>query len=168
LEPAPQWAVGNCNVPRLGIAEAMRAQTQEPLVLNGGTQSVVKVPLPRKRPSTSIRMASLAPAPGAEGDQSPNPFSKVGTAIRNVFAMLQPSNSKVASASSGGGILGDGRGASPLAGMNQTAVYDITARTVYMPDGTRLEAHSGLGDLMDDPSHVDLPNRGQHHLKFTS
>ena len=27
----------------------------------------------------------------------------------------------------------------------QTAVYDICAHTVYLPDGTRLEAHSGLG-----------------------
>jgi hypothetical protein len=33
----------------------------------------------------------------------------------------------------------------------QTAVYDISARTVYLPDGTRLEAHSGLGSKMDDP-----------------
>lgn len=32
-----------------------------------------------------------------------------------------------------------------------TAVYDITARTVYLPDGTRLEAHSGLGSNLDDP-----------------
>jgi hypothetical protein len=35
-----------------------------------------------------------------------------------------------------------------------TAVYDLTARTVYMPDGTRLEAHSGLGDRLDDPRYV--------------
>jgi hypothetical protein len=33
----------------------------------------------------------------------------------------------------------------------QTAVYDISARTVYLPDGTRLEAHSGLGSRLDDP-----------------
>jgi len=35
-----------------------------------------------------------------------------------------------------------------------TAVYDISARTVYMPDGTRLEAHSGLGSRLDDPRYV--------------
>ena len=34
----------------------------------------------------------------------------------------------------------------PGAGYDRfTAVYDISARTVYLPDGTRLEAHSGLG-----------------------
>ena len=33
----------------------------------------------------------------------------------------------------------------------QTAVYDIAAHTVYLPDGTKLEAHSGLGSSLDDP-----------------
>lgn len=41
-----------------------------------------------------------------------------------------------------------------------TAVYDISARTVYMPDGTRLEAHSGLGPKMDDPRHVHVRMHG--------
>ncbi len=41
-----------------------------------------------------------------------------------------------------------------------TAIYDISARTVYLPDGTRLEAHSGLGADLDDPRHVDLRMRG--------
>jgi hypothetical protein len=41
-----------------------------------------------------------------------------------------------------------------------TAVYVLTTHTVYMPDGTRLEAHSGLGDRLDDPRHVDERDRG--------
>src|SRR5262249_10748308 len=36
----------------------------------------------------------------------------------------------------------------------RTAIYDITARVVYLPNGERLEAHSGLGQLMDDPRYV--------------
>lgn len=43
---------------------------------------------------------------------------------------------------------------------SRTAVYDIAARTVYMPDGTRLEAHSGLGKHRDDPQSVNKKNRG--------
>jgi len=35
-----------------------------------------------------------------------------------------------------------------------TAVYDISAHTVYLPDGTKLEAHSGLGSRIDDPRYV--------------
>jgi hypothetical protein len=38
----------------------------------------------------------------------------------------------------------------------QTAVYDISAKTVYLPDGTRLEAHSGLGSRLDDPRSASL------------
>jgi Protein of unknown function (DUF2778) len=41
-----------------------------------------------------------------------------------------------------------------------TAVYDLTAHTVYLPNGERLEAHSGLGSLKDDPAHVDEKDRG--------
>ncbi|HTO78272.1 MAG TPA: DUF2778 domain-containing protein [Methylocystis sp.] len=41
-----------------------------------------------------------------------------------------------------------------------TAVYDISARTVYLPDGTKLEAHSGLGDRLDNPSYVHERMRG--------
>ena len=41
-----------------------------------------------------------------------------------------------------------------------TAVYDISAHTVYMPDGTRLEAHSGYGSKLDDPRYVSERMRG--------
>lgn len=41
-----------------------------------------------------------------------------------------------------------------------TAVYDITAKTVYLPDGTRLEAHSGLGSNLDDPRSQRVRMRG--------
>lgn len=41
-----------------------------------------------------------------------------------------------------------------------TAVYDITAKMVYMPDGSKLEAHSGLGARMDDPRHVSVKMQG--------
>jgi hypothetical protein len=42
----------------------------------------------------------------------------------------------------------------------ETAVYDITAHTVYLPDGSKLEAHSGLGDNMDDPRSQKVRMRG--------
>jgi len=48
----------------------------------------------------------------------------------------------------------------PIAYDRSTAIYDISAHTVYLPDGTRLEAHSGLGDRIDDPRFVDERDRG--------
>ena len=41
-----------------------------------------------------------------------------------------------------------------------TAVYDISAHTVYLPDGTKLEAHSGLGSELDDPRSARIRMRG--------
>lgn len=51
------------------------------------------------------------------------------------------------------------RGGSSGAG-NGVAVYDISAKTVYLPDGQRLEAHSGLGAMVDQPRYVDQKDRG--------
>jgi hypothetical protein len=41
-----------------------------------------------------------------------------------------------------------------------TAIYDIEAGVVYMPDGEKLEAHSGLGAMMDDPHYISRKDRG--------
>ena len=55
------------------------------------------------------------------------------------------------------GSLPDTKAQNPMLGGSppydrHTAVYDISAHTVYLPDGTRLEAHSGLGSRLDDPA----------------
>lgn len=42
----------------------------------------------------------------------------------------------------------------------KTALYVISEQTVYMPNGERLEAHSGLGHRVDDPRYVNVKNRG--------
>jgi hypothetical protein len=64
-----------------------------------------------------------------------NPVSDLGQAFKNLFSPKPRRN---------GGV----------------AIYDISAQTVYMPDGTRLEAHSGLGAMVDDPRYVRVKNRG--------
>jgi len=43
---------------------------------------------------------------------------------------------------------------------SRTAIYDIAAHTVYLPNGEELEAHSGLGRRLDDPRYVSEKNRG--------
>jgi len=43
---------------------------------------------------------------------------------------------------------------------DRTAVYDISAKVVIMPNGERLEAHSGLGDKLDDPRFVHVRMKG--------
>ena len=41
-----------------------------------------------------------------------------------------------------------------------TAVYDVTGATIHMPDGTKLEAHSGLGPMKDKPQHANVRMHG--------
>lgn len=40
------------------------------------------------------------------------------------------------------------------------AVYDLSAGLVYMPSGERLEAHSGIGPMRDNPRFVHVKMRG--------
>ncbi|MFZ4530624.1 MAG: tlde1 domain-containing protein [Alsobacter sp.] len=53
-------------------------------------------------------------------------------------------------------------GPAPVARTNgpQTAIYDISSRSVLMPNGERLEAHSGLGERKDDPRYVHERMKG--------
>lgn len=43
---------------------------------------------------------------------------------------------------------------------SRVAIYDISAHTVILPDGTRLEAHSGIGHRQDNPHFTRAKNRG--------
>jgi len=53
-----------------------------------------------------------------------------------------------------------GRPALAPVARNGIAIYDISAGTVYMPNGERLEAHSGLGAMRDNPRYVSQKMRG--------
>lgn len=46
------------------------------------------------------------------------------------------------------------------AASGKTAVYDISARTVYLPNGERLEANSGFGEMMNDLRFVHVRMKG--------
>jgi hypothetical protein len=43
---------------------------------------------------------------------------------------------------------------------SKIAIYDIAAHTVYMPNGDTLEAHSGLGERLDNPRFVNVRMKG--------
>ncbi len=47
-----------------------------------------------------------------------------------------------------------------LAANPKTAIYDIEKHVVYLPDGNKLEAHSGYGKWLDDPDSVERKNLG--------
>ncbi len=83
--------------------------------------------------------------------------------LEKLFGQPQPSGPMLAYAAPEERTIGNEQrsAASPTPVYDRwTAVYDIAAHTVYMPDGTRLEAHSGLGSMLDDPRYVSQRMRG--------
>jgi hypothetical protein len=104
------------------------------------------VPMPRSRPVEAKLQARNDPPSPAPSD-SRTAFQKL--------ADLVPMRFTLASLTPGDGLFAEKPDLGALGYDNLTAVYDISARAVYLPNGARLEAHSGLGSLMDDPSHVN-------------
>ncbi|WP_080507298.1 DUF2778 domain-containing protein [Rhodopseudomonas palustris] len=115
------------------------------------TTSVVAVPLPRSRPVLADLMAAQRSA-AVSNDPQPGLLEK--------FSEMFSGRMTLASLDPDGGLGSDGPNLVALGYDNATAVYDISARRVYMPNGVKLEAHSGFGALMDDPGHVDKHNVG--------
>jgi hypothetical protein len=47
-----------------------------------------------------------------------------------------------------------------FSGKKGVAYYDISAGVVYMPNGEKLEAHSGIGKMRDNPNYVHVKMKG--------
>jgi Protein of unknown function (DUF2778) len=104
------------------------------------------IPLPRARPV----LANLQPT----GSDPPTVSSDNRTMFEKL-ADLVPMRFTLASLTPGDGLFSERKDLSALGYDGQTAVYDISAQVVYLPNGTKLEAHSGLGSLMDNPAHIN-------------
>jgi hypothetical protein len=107
----------------------------------GGSQALTSdgVPLPRTRPALSDRETV---EPADTKISSANPAEKPFGLLEKLLALVRPEP------------------AIPPEATGKTAVYDISARTLFMPSGERLEAHSGLGSYLDDPDHVNERAKG--------
>jgi hypothetical protein len=137
----------------------------EALPLPPTPQVAAVIPMPAPRPAElrqlqatnpSRREVAQANAPVALEPKKPSIFERL-------FGRPAPAGPQLAFASPDGGISSDGESLT-LGRIPQydqyTAVYDITGHTVYLPDGTKLEAHSGLGSMLDDPRYASRKMRG--------
>jgi hypothetical protein len=111
------------------------------------SQRADSVPMPRARPAQADFAAQIA---------SSQAYAEANPRIdnRNFFEKFTD-KIRLASLTPGDGLLGRAPDLAALGYDSRTAVYDISAKAVYLPSGVALEAHSGLGALMDDPDHVD-------------
>lgn len=111
------------------------------------TQRADAVPMPRSRPAQADFSAQIA---SSQAYAETNP--RVDN--RNFFEKFTD-KIRLASLTPGDGLLGRAPDLAALGYDSRTAVYDIKAKALYLPSGVALEAHSGMGALMDDPDHVD-------------
>jgi hypothetical protein len=142
-------------------------------------------PLPPRRPveltvanrglyeGSLRRMARTSVVPASPSDDRSmfEKFFGLGDAAQEARQQQQPRGQALAYAAPDGGTLSDlksgilggaaGAAVGPASRYDrQTAIYDISAHTVYLPNGTKLEAHSGLREHLDDPRFVHLRMRG--------
>lgn len=162
-EPAPQVTASidiKADLPKIQNDLALPPQPTPAL------RQVASIPVPTRRPAEArvpqnkgptareIAQASKAAAVATAEPSKPTIFDKL---------FGKPAPTVLAYASPDGGVISDGRetvdSAQPRYDRS-TAVYDISAHMVYMPDGTKLEAHSGLGSRLDDPRFVRERMRG--------
>jgi hypothetical protein len=123
--------------------------------------AVQGAPLPVRRPSEHPQSS----VPSSDQVAQRNKVLPSAVALKpTIFEKLfgKPKEPEVALAYAGpdGGVLSDGTSITPGRYDQWTAVYDISAHTVYLPDGTKLEAHSGLGTMLDNPNFTHVRMRG--------
>ncbi|ARN80288.1 DUF2778 domain-containing protein [Methylocystis bryophila] len=134
-------------------------------------------PLPPRRPGKIAALVSRAEEALARRLAHRDGEEAANTAIdnRNIFEKLFGRSSApaekqgqalaYASPEAGGGVTSiakatESQDSAKLGSDRFTAVYDISAGAVYLPDGRKLEAHSGLGESFDNPSQVHTRMRG--------
>jgi hypothetical protein len=134
----------------------------------------VPLPVPRpaelrtpKLPSVRQQMASASAAPATPRAAAPAAVSPDNRSFMEKLFGVHPASPPAnalsyASVDDATGSIAPSARFSPVPeiGGGGTAVYDIVAQVVTLPNGERLEAHSGLGDMMDNPRHVNVRMRG--------
>ncbi|MDQ0390744.1 DUF2778 domain-containing protein [Labrys monachus] len=103
-----------------------------------------------ERAKAEAAMASIGAPPRDDRGLIPRLFDALKPPTESVLAYAQPDDAPAPPAKPNW---------APSLG-NRTAYYDIAAHTVYLPNGERLEAHSGLGSSFDNPRLVTQKNRG--------
>ncbi|RWN57154.1 DUF2778 domain-containing protein [Mesorhizobium sp.] len=146
---APEVRAPKANAPKVQASKAAKAQSQPSKANRVETAAAPQMP---RAPALSPRSSSPAAKPSMQEDMQGSP-GKPGKRSKaaDMLAYAKPD-----SPAGGGGVFGN-LFTKPGSGV---AVYDISAKTVYMPDGSRLEAHSGLGSMADQARYANRKNAG--------
>jgi hypothetical protein len=153
-DPGIRNAHANAWAPAGGLSTLLARQfPSSSHVRLADADELADVPLPTPAPASRVAVAAVRPAaaPGKPVQVEPQvaalppaqqPSSGTFNFFRKLFADPDEAAKKL------------------LASNPKTALYDIVKRVVYLPDGEKLEAHSGFGKYMDDPTSVALRDHG--------
>ena len=157
FKEAPKQAPKAVSAPK--VAEAPKPKPAAP------TQLAMNVPAPPARPPESgdtvsdlARRAKAAVLSIVSGERN--------SITEKLWGKQEQRGSLLSYASADASITGSiGQKQNPALGGSapyerDTAVYDISAHMVYLPDGSKLEAHSGLGSMLDDPGTAKIRMHG--------
>ena len=132
----------------LAVAQAIGPDEDDSLPMAG--------PLPVRRPPANALAVAIAPQteravakPGRTG--APQVAEEEEEEAPQALAFARPENPMKSISPS---VPWPDRGASKI------AVYDITNGVVHMPNGEKLEAHSGIGEMRDNPKFTHVKMRG--------
>ncbi|MGB6659019.1 MAG: DUF2778 domain-containing protein [Xanthobacteraceae bacterium] len=141
--PASQSVAAQSDVPQLTVAQrfaALLSPDQTNLMPAPRPTAAPPTPTTRELPRVHVALAQ----PETTGSIPSQTASVSGGPLRRVITPQSVNN------------------LSPLLANidSHTAIYDIEAHVVYLPNGERMEAHSGLGEWIDDPHHVNAKMHG--------
>jgi hypothetical protein len=124
-------------------------------VITTAAASTNGIPMPRSRPAAADQqITSTTQALALAAAPVTRPAER--SLMQKLSDMMSPSRMTMASLNTGTNLFGKGPDLSLFGYDGATAVYDLKAHAVYLPNGTVFEAHSGMGNLRDDPEHVDV------------
>jgi hypothetical protein len=176
-EAAPVGAPKKIETPKLAEAPKPKEAAPRPAQVALNVPPPAPVPAAKQAEAKPAEIKAPAKTPGASvRDMAQRAKAAVMSIASNEKQTMveklwgkQPSHGSLLSYASADasvtGSLPDTRSQNPMLGGSppydkQTAVYDISAKTVYLPDGTRLEAHSGLGSRLDDARYSNVRMQG--------
>ncbi len=159
--PPPAAASVEPMLPEPAAADAVPLPPPHP----DAQPAVASVPLPMPRPASAP--AAVATGPSSDEIARSNdavalakPAAEEDSIFKKLFGVFQGKGPTLAFAAPDGGVLSDGSSATPGRYDRYTAVYDIAGKTLYLPNGRKLEAHSGLGSRLDDARFVHERMKG--------
>lgn len=132
------------DIPPFGLVLA-KPETEEELALPS------QIPLPEARPLIETVVTDQAPA----DEKSVARKNLDGKDTKDDVAYAKPERSLL------GDLFKSRAGDTAWLGKNtKVAIYDVSNATVYLPDGTKLRAHSGIGKMRDNPRYEHVIMRG--------